>query len=273
MNRFTKTELMEMKFDYDEYFRPKWVREAGTEAVKCVEERYATKKPHPTCSTWLCDYCVLCAKWDDSNHRNSNEHRTRVNETAEGDVMLGMATSSRRFTQNVCGLPDYVTKRGMKLFWGNKVENMPSLLWDRMRQHTTFEVQIPGWGKQRRTLKYSDLSDIRLCSVTYAGTGRYNPYSDFAVRWEDTPDEQDDGLDRLIDPQKEYKAPLGKGFWPVCWVSWRTEAYDVGFRGTMEEYHAAQVAGRIVIWVICWYQLFENVWVLVLWPVSLRSRL
>ena len=83
-------------------------------------------------------------------------------------------------------------------------------------------------------------------------------------------------MDQLISPADEEKnitAPDGKGWWPVCWVSWKNEAEDNRFSGSESDYHSGQLSGEVLIWIICWYQLFDKGWILVLWPTYLHSRL
>ena len=124
-------------------------------------------------------------------------------------------------------------------------------------------------------------------AVTYSGTGKYMSGKDRMVLWGDIPGQArvfDEGapvpapayMDQLISPADEEKnitAPDGKGWWPVCWVSWKNEAEDNRFSGFESDYHSGQLPGEVLVWIICWYQLFDKGWILVLWPTYLHSRL
>jgi hypothetical protein len=153
----------------------------------------------------------------------------------------------------------------MKRFWGTKLESFADLVWDRLRKGDVFEASIPGWGKRACRLQYRDLSNIELCSATYKGDGKYDAFVDYAVRWEETAERSGVG--------DTFVAGSDRGYWPICWVTWRSERSDVGFAGTEEQYRMAQLRGTCAVWVICWYQLFDSTWVMCLWPVFLRSRL
>ncbi len=60
---------------------------------------------------------------------------------------------------------------------------------------------------------------------------------------------------------------------PAVWVQWKGEHQDLQHRGSDAEYRSRQLQGMCVIWVACWYQLWDGVWVIVLWPVYLMARL
>ena len=58
-------------------------------------------------------------------------------------------------------------------------------------------------------------------------------------------------------------------------ISWHSEALDMSFHGGRNAYITLKGAGCTITWVICWYQLFDGEWELVLWGVFVRptSRL
>jgi hypothetical protein len=157
---------------------------------------------------------------------------------------------------------------------------MVALVWDRLRNGVNLEAAIPGWGKKKRVIGADEVTGVGVGAVTYPGCGKYDPCLDTAVRWEDMVEDLPPDMghfDRLIDDdcRKEgfFRAPDKRGWWPICIVSWKSEASDCGFRGSPQEYRVQQQMGMCVVWALCWYQLFDGTWILVLWPVFLRSRL
>jgi hypothetical protein len=230
------------------------------------------QKGDPAWPSWTGHWCLLCKKWADQSHlQNSAEHRQKVDEMAAGDALIGYADTTRRFQSDSAGLSGFLTKENMRCFWGRDLDKMPNLTWDRLRQNSTFEASLPGWGRTKKQLSYSDLSNITLCSATYTGAGKYVAGVDYCLTWEDT-------NETLIDPTEgaklqTFRADTGRGYWPVCWVTWHSEREDVGFWGSEADYRTAQRMGVCPVWVICWYQLFDSSWVMCLWPVYLRSRL
>ena len=267
--QFSKEELMELMMEYEEFFRPRWVKEPTEAAIISVERRFIKPRSDPQWPGWNGSWCLLCLKWSDDKHRSCAEHQTKCKEMAAGDVLIGESESSRRFENTLAGMERHLTRNNMTMFWGSSLDVMPRLLWDRLRQDAKCEVQIPGWGKHRKYLKYSDVQDATLVSVTYKGQGKYETDQDVAVRWEDT-------TDRLIDPAdapKHLEGSKERGWWPAVWVQWKGEHQDLQYHGSDAEYRLRQLQGMCVIWVACWYQLWEGVWVIVLWPVYLRARL
>ena len=174
----------------------------------------------------------------------------------------------------------FLSQNLLKSFWGSNVEAMVALVYDKLAKGAKFEAAIPGWGKHKRVISVEEVTGIGMGAVTYPGDGKYNPCLDVAVRWEDMlqdlPPADKERFERLIDDdcRKEggFKAPEGRGWWPICIVSWRTEAADCGFRGSPQQYREKQQLGTCVVWALCWYQLLDGTWIMVLWPVYLLSR-
>ena len=88
---------------------------------------------------------------------------------------------------------------------------------------------------------------MQLAAVTYKGDGKYDPAVDFAVSVHTM---------QLIDPSdppKELELPPGRSWWPVCTVSWKSEANDNWFCDSAEEYARLQQAGAMAVFAVCWY--------------------
>ena len=78
-----------------------------------------------------------------------------------------------------------------------------------------------------------------------------------------------DGWHKQAEPPCDYKYGMqtdpSRGWWPVCIVNWHTEHSDHGWAADPDGYFLAQRAGRLCAYAICWYQLHDGQWVLVLW--------
>ena len=260
--RFTKEELMQYFFDCSEYFAPKWITEPSHDLMDAARQRYISLKDGS-------EYCNLCDKFSNWNHEHSVEHTRRLKETAAGDLLIGTChpKSARRFS-NGAGLPSSLSQELMLAYWGSDLEKMPQLVWERLRSGCYFKGMLPGWGKSGKYLKLTDVSNIELAAVQYAGQGKYSP-TDPCVLWDQIPKDATMKLHGLPDGNKE------KGWWPVCAISWHSEALDMSFHGGNNAYITLKGAGGTITWVICWYQLFDGEWELVLWGVFVRptSRL
>jgi hypothetical protein len=257
--RFTKEELMDMYHSMDDFFRPRWVAEPDRMVYQETEASLLEVREHG----W--QWCRICSRWADDAHRGSDGHKLRVNEQAAANAMAGPCSSMRRF-EKTPGLLEPCTKDGMNRYWGGGIGEMPRILWDKLRDGTTFEFAIPGWGRSKKQLRYRDILSIDLAVVTYGGTGKYIMDVDFAVDWQKLPDALRPE-DRLQDHCRATR-----GWWPIAWVQWSSECVDVQFRGTETEYRQLQLSDAICIWCVCWYQLFAG-WYLTLWPVYFNSRL
>jgi hypothetical protein len=62
------------------------------------------------------------------------------------------------------------------------------------------------------------------------------------------------------------------GWWPACLIQWHDQYIDFGYP-SQAEYYKAIAQCHCVTWAICWYQLFDNSWLFVAWPIYLTSRL
>ena len=101
-----------------------------------------------------------------------------------------------------------------------------------------------------------------------------------------------EGVDRLIDEKNSDQHMLvdggdkeggsrqqkymdgysmqGRGWWPAIVVSWDGE--HLAFSNfDHRTYYDMQNQGRIRIWVICWYQLWDGTLVVEAWPIHLLT--
>ena len=65
--------------------------------------------------------------------------------------------------------------------------------------------------------------------------------------------------------------PDGSGFWPAIIVFWDGMAEEAGL--SPGDYITKVIAGILVVYIICWYQLVDGTWTMTAWPVLLASRL
>jgi hypothetical protein len=268
---YTREEFLRFFFDCSEFFAPRWIKTPPWDLEQQAEQRYIVMR-----EGWK--YCLLCDKWGTDGHLESSDHKDNRKEMAAGDLLIGSCDTSsiRRSTKSSNGLPGLLNKSGMRSFWGRDVERMPDLLWARLRSGCYLRAMVPGFGKVGKKLYVGDVTDIHLGSVRYSGQGKYDPSRDSCVLWEDTPGSLDgeQHFERLIDPQDQSKAQLmgdsSRGWWPVCTVSWRNEHIDMSFRGSSNAYIQHRLGGLTITWVICWYQLFDGDWELVLWAVCIQ---
>ena len=166
----------------------------------------------------------------------------------------------------------------------------------------------PIWGQrrgkpQKKLLEYKDVKSIGFAAVSYGGSGKYCN-TDVCLQWDYLQAAEDDlpvafaeaayqagteldykkppSFDRLIhpnDPSKMHEGSeygkqvvAGRGWWPVCIVHWHGEAADHGWNNEAAYLEAAH-DGRLCAYAVCWYQLTDGSWVLVLWRVMIRARL
>ena len=264
-------------------FEPLFVKQASLDQFEMVQKRYVVKVDARA------EKCLLCNKhWDEGRHGKNDEHVRRVHETARGDEMLGPCLSCRRF-QNTPGCL-FLNKQSMRDFWGHSVAAMAQKIWHRVWQESVcFEAKL--WPSPTpKRIHAANVLDIRMGSITYSGTGKYATSEDRMVLWDQTPgtvpvfdhaapvpEPEEQFIDRLIDPVNEPKVistPPNKGWWPVCWLSWKGEATDNLHDGTESDYRSLQLAGSLRVWIVCWYQLFDGSRFLTLWPTYLmHSRL
>ena len=257
--KFTKDDLWQLMEDHTELFKPRWIKDPSQRSISDVERRYTVQK-----DVWA-STCTLCDKETCEAHRCSAEHQKRVRETAAGDELIGPCSrlSRRRFSGGLCGA---LTAAAMKEWWGNNVETMVALTWDKLNKGSCFEFSLPGWGSWKKRVTAEETTNIQLGSIMYKGDGKYDEKLDKVVLWDHM---------TLIDPRDAPKLLQGRSWWPVCVVSWVGEHKDLSFWGTDAEYRSHQARGLLPVFVICWYQLFDNDWVMILWPVMLHppSRL
>jgi hypothetical protein len=192
-------------------------------------------------------------------------------------------------------------------FLGQNVASMPQILRDRLASGAKIEVEIMHEGYKKTTkkmLSIEDISSIGFAAVSYKGDGKYKcsgaDVPERAVRWEDLEDEPDPEqnfgkFDCLI-PDNERKTPEGghtklelmphndrrvslrdtipssSGWWPACLVQWNDQHLDHGY-SNHQDYFVLVCGGRLCVYALCWYQLIDQSWVLVAWPIYLTSRL
>ena len=274
----------------DEFFTARFtVKPKSALSVAATETRYISER-----DGW--HWCNLCKKWLDATHRASTEHTTKVHELAAIDEMIGECSpeSARRWSDTP-GLTGPLSRGAFRAFWGQNVDQMPQLVMDRLRSGANIEVQmsIPEWSQKKlykKLLSMEDIAGIGFCCVSYPGSGKYHLHADLperAITWdqleepvkEDTPSVDENGrkLSRLIDDdahkvETRDKIPPGSGWWPGCVVTWKGQAQD-HLCASAPDYYVSCGWGRIGVYVICWYQLFDGSYIITAWPVLLTSRL
>ena len=176
--------------------------------------------------------CLLCQKQATEGHLVSSEHVRRIEEDAIGTLMGGKADTTRRFNGDLCkGVP---TKKLIKDFWGDALENLPRVAMDIHRKKGVFYVN-----KKDFTPK-----DARyeLGIVSYPGHGKYDKCS--FLDYHDLPDCEEVATEE----QKAVKIPEDQGWWPVI---------------ALKKEYANGVATRVL--VVCWYQLLTDGRVIAWW--------
>ena len=276
--KFTLEERMHIARQRDEYFRPKFSPKPKSKA-SFDKAHYNMLESRGDGRFW----CRLCQKtcWGGAwaaqdQHTKCPEHAKRVEEQAAADEMCGEAKSARRF-EPTCGYEGPLSEdwQLFKVFWGSNVTNMPELVWARIRAGTVLEVDMPHWGKKCKIQLTSDrVRTVEMAAVTYPGQGKYDmekdcvvPYGKFERLIED------DGFYKMnSDGTKGWGHIPGRGWWPVCIITWDTQAEDHGY-ASAEVYFRDMVSGRVMCYVLCWYQLFDGTLVLSVWAVRFVSRL
>ena len=289
--RRTSAEGIEYFFTVEEYFTPKYSPKPQHQASRdLVHKRYVIPKQSDGSTYW---WCVLCGKYYNESHGVSSMHSQRVEETAAVDEMIGLCTTTRRFSPSP-GLASGLNARDFKLFWGERVHEMPAILRNRLLQGAKIQIKLPGFGKQGRILGHSDILSIGMACVSYPGQGQYNVQSacsERAIRWEELCEDKIPDtyghFDRLIDDDHQKQPeptdgvkncslrdqiPAGSGWWPACIINWHSQHTDSGYT-TREGYFTAVIGGVCVVYVVCWYQLLDGGHIITAWPIRLTSRL
>jgi hypothetical protein len=258
-NKLTIEERMEAKQRLDSYFtsvfvlQPKSQQSIADTIKMCVVPR----------DEW--HWCLLCGKWATGTHTEGSDHCSRVMEMAAINEMIGPCASMRRWAPTP-GLQGPLTQNAFKAFWGTEVAGMPQLVWQRLREGTTIRVSMPHWGKKsKKTLSFNDIREIEFAVVSYPGpnSGKYNIESERAVMWDDISTlEDEDG--QMLQPHRQI--PPTSGWWPVCAISWHTQALDHGFE-EWGPYVSATTGGILCIYILCWYQLYNGTIVIEAWPI------
>ena len=239
----------------------------------------------------------------------SDGHKERVAEMASIDEMIGPCspTSLRRWSPGA-GLMGGLSQKSFMNFWGQNVASMPQILRDRLASGAKIEVEIMHEGYKKTTKKMlaiKDISSLGFAAVSYKGDGKYKcsgaAIPERAVRWEDLEDEPEPEhsnagrFDCLI-PDNERKIPEGgqaklermpdndrrvslrhtipssSGWWPACLVQWHGQHLDHGY-SNHQDYFVLVCGGRLCVYALCQYQLIDQSWVFVAWPIYLTSRL
>ena len=89
---------------------------------------------------------TLCGKYMHESHASSDMHRLRLEETAAVDEMVGICTSLRRFSPTA-GLTTGLNAKDFKLYWGERIDEMPKILLGRVNSGTSIKIPLSGWGK------------------------------------------------------------------------------------------------------------------------------
>jgi hypothetical protein len=274
--KFTLEERVHFARSIDEHFRPKYSpKPKDRESFERAHyNALAARGP----GEWFCRLCkkaVFSGPHD--SHTTSALHRQRCEEQAACDEMCGVAESVRRFEEG-CGYTGVLTEDwdGFKRFWGCNVTNMTEIVWSRLRSGNKLEVDMPHWGKKSKIqLGIDRIRTVEMAAVTYPGQGKYDASRDCLVPY--------GKFERLIEDDGFYKAgsdgsskgwssPPGRGWWPVCMITWDTQHVDHGY-SSAEVYFRDMVSGRVMCYVLCWYQLFDGTFVLSVWAVRFVSRL
>ena len=248
-HRMTLDERMELKRRVDSYFQGKFVGSPlSQESVTAVENQFIVEKYSPE---WQCasSYCTLCSKWSSNEHKKATEHNNKVNELAACNEMVGIAHSMRRFDVSP-GLPGPITKKQFRAFWGAEIDvKMGDILRDRLSKGA--EIVIKHSKKTQTRVTLSNLRSVGMCAVSYPGSGKYGingSRPERAIRWEDLEE------DEPIEINEEI--PDGSGYWPALIINWEDMAQAHGF--TAHDYFTRVLAGVLVVYVVCWYQLIDG---------------
>ena len=276
-HKLSTEEMMVFVAQLDSHFRPKYSPKPNT--------KEAWDKAHYNMMVYRGNgqyWCRLCDKMctgggGQDGHTCSSAHRIRVEEQAAADEMCGEAKSARRFerTSGFEGVLHHDWSE-FKDFWGMSIENMPEVVWSRLRAGTRLEIDMPHWGKKAKiSIDHTRVCTVELAAATYPGQGKYDDATDRIVPF--------GKLSRLIEDDGFYKessngdkggwhSPPGRGWWPVCMITWDTQHLDHGYQ-TAELYFRDMLSGRVKCYVICWYQLFDGTYLLSVWAVRIVSRL
>jgi len=284
-HKMTESDKMKMARKIDEKFRPKFVvSPQSAEVYYACHNRYVLQRDM---GGWTGFYCYLCDKWADQAHVSTKGHVDRLLEMSAADEMIGCCTSLRRWSKTP-GLLGGLTRQRFRHYWGLSIHNIVPLVRDKVLRGAS--IKIPYSNKGHLMLTDADGLSFGMCCVSYPGQGKYNDTEDRAVRWEDLQvEDAGEGMDRLIDHKNanQYELMDGimmrsgssgqvpRGWWPAVIVTWRDEAISFGMPNK-QQYYWLQNAGKIRVWVICWYQLWDGTIVLEAWPIFLaepRARL
>jgi len=198
----------------------------------------------------------------------SGQHRDRITEMATCDKMIGPASSNRRWSATP-GLTGPLNKKRFLNFWGSEVaDRMGEILRHRMAQNAVIEIKHSK--KRTSIVRKHNLRSLGFCCVSYPGQGKYDHSSgvpERAIRWEDMLEEEEEDTRLAI----QQPLPDGSGFWPAIIVFWDGMAEDAGL--SPGDYITKVIAGILVVYIICWYQLVDGTWTMTAWPVLLASRL
>ena len=259
VNPFTLAERIHIKQEIDSYFSARFVPLPTTQAsVDRVHKQFMTLKD----GHW---WCSLCDKWGTDPHIGSTEHNSRLTELASGDEMIGIATSKRRF-ESTPGLMGPLSRKAFRSYWGSEGDaRMGDVLRDRMTKGTCLEAKLTKRFTRKITLE--NIISHGLSVVSYPGAGKYGTGGnepERAVRWEDIKEYDDTILSATC--------PRTFGWWPALIVQWAEQHADHGFT-SRAEYYSRVMCGTLPVYVVCWYQLVDGTWSMVLWPIFLTSRL
>ena len=88
-------------------------------------------------------YCRLCEKWADDAHAASADHVSRLDELTATTEMFGECLSFRRYRKPNVGLPTLCDKKSFTQFWGSRIQELPGVLINRLKNGTEIAVR---WG-------------------------------------------------------------------------------------------------------------------------------
>jgi hypothetical protein len=278
---FTPDELMSRALEREKCFAPRFnlVPTDLPLRERCHLRNMTRRKFDAWSDGW---WCELCHKWADDMHAKSSGHIAKLDEQSALDEMVGPSFSARRFSNDPGCMK--LSTRNFVSFWGERINDLPRILMDRLRCGHTIAIR---WGGTPKMLKLSDIESVGLVAVSFKAmqSGKYNEgcvNQDFAVKWEALEDVADVPMDgehfeRLIGPDDEVKlankTPEGHGWWPAVDVRWKGQHAD--FERDREGYFQAIASGDAPIWAPCGYQIWDGSNVVDAWPIRITrpSRL
>ena len=194
--------------------------------------------------------CLLCTtskdKWADESHLRSSQHLKRVEEECYLNSILGPSLNGRRFGPDGVRGCRTLSRRAMKNYWGQHLENMVTFAQKKFQSGTAIHYKYSN-NQPAAKVEGKDVTGVSLKVVSYLATqGKYhtqkNQLWDWWVLPDDVPEEEEGHGDDL-------------GWWPVLQVELDPA---LGFEPV-----------TVVVVIVCVYQLFDDV--PPAWPFSVSA--